>query len=85
MDDIPIKNEAFNRQRKAGGVSMTPRLYHAITSGAIAFNIVKESLRKKEIEVRSYNCDREKLLEWMKTETRFARMSRWSCNVGSDL
>lgn len=54
---------------KDGNSKCSPEeLYHAITSGAIAFNIVKESLRKKEIEVRSYNCDREKLLEWMKTE-----------------
>lgn len=54
---------------KDGNSKCSPEeLYHAITSGAITFNIVKESLRKKEIEVRSYNCDREKLLEWMKTE-----------------
>ncbi|CAK9114063.1 Hypothetical protein (Fragment) [Durusdinium trenchii] len=43
-------------------------LYHAITSGTIAFNMVKESLRKKEVEIRSYNCEREKLLEWMTME-----------------
>lgn len=54
---------------KDGNSKCSPEeLFHAITSGAIAFNIVKESLRKKEIEVRSYNCEREKMLEWMKME-----------------
>ncbi|CAE7474451.1 PKD2 [Symbiodinium natans] len=36
--------------------------------GLIAFNVVKEGLRKKEIEIKSHQLDREKLLEWMKLE-----------------
>ena len=39
---------------------------HALTQGVLAFNLVKEGLRKKEVELESRQIEREKLEEWMK-------------------
>ena len=45
-----------------------------VLDAASRASALQESLRKKEIEVRSYNCEREKMLEWMKMVSRFGKI-----------
>eukprot|EP00933_Yihiella_yeosuensis_P055854 TRINITY_DN5478_c0_g1_i1.p1 TRINITY_DN5478_c0_g1~~TRINITY_DN5478_c0_g1_i1.p1 ORF type:complete len:1043 (+),score=157.89 TRINITY_DN5478_c0_g1_i1:55-3183(+) len=43
-------------------------LFKALTNGTVAFNLIRESLGKREKESKNTECDRQILLDWMNME-----------------
>eukprot|EP00439_Symbiodinium_sp_Y106_P024442 s2546_g2.t7 len=68
LNESDLKALVHDADRDGNGHCTAEDLYHALTQGVLAFNLVKEGLRKKEVELKSHQIEREKLLEWMKFE-----------------
>jgi len=68
LSEQDLRELVRDADKDGSGNISAEELYDAITKGAIAFNVVKENLRKKEVELKSHQCEREKLIEWMKWE-----------------
>jgi hypothetical protein len=72
VDDLILTESDIRSIAKAadtsGGTIYLDDLFKAMTTGSIAFGLIKEGLGKRQKEVKVYECDRSDLIDWMKNE-----------------
>lgn len=68
LSTADLQNIVDDADRDKSGSITAGELFKALTTGEVAFNLVKASLGKKLEEVKFDECTRDELLDWLKLE-----------------
>eukprot|EP00930_Biecheleria_cincta_P020084 TRINITY_DN15174_c0_g1_i1.p1 TRINITY_DN15174_c0_g1~~TRINITY_DN15174_c0_g1_i1.p1 ORF type:complete len:1007 (-),score=181.58 TRINITY_DN15174_c0_g1_i1:249-3269(-) len=68
LTEQDLKGLCEDADRDGSGFVSKDELFKALTTGSVALNMVRDSVNKKQKQIKKSECERPDLLDWMKEE-----------------